>query len=320
MASIERTAYPRFRHDPNASELQEWFTPRDEEINLAQSQVRGDEPLVGFLLLLKCVQHLGYFPLLSEIPASVCNHVRGCLRLPVALAPTYEEPRTARRHQSAIREHLRLKASHSREATGIAARAVHESAQVLDGAADLINVAVERLRAQQCELPSFATLDRMVNRVRNVVHKRVFRQVVGKLTPPDVERLDSLLKTTGVTQRQTAFQGLKEAPKRPSLTHLDLLLDHQEWLESLGEAEGPLSGISPALVQHFAIEAKALYAGELREVRAPKQYTLLLCLIHQMFPGKQPQSKGFSPFGVAALLARPPAPFRDDLGACPLLR
>ena len=46
--------------------------------------------------------------------------------------------------------------------------------------------------------------------------------------------------------------------------------------------ESPLRGLAPALVQHFATEAKALYAGEMREMRAPKRYTLLLCLIHRM--------------------------------------
>ena len=75
---------------------------------------------------------------------------------------------------------------------------------------------------------------------------------------------------------------LKDAPKKPSLTHLDLLLDHLAWLESLGEVESPLHSLAPALVQHFATEAKALYAGEMREMRAPKRYTLLLCLIHRM--------------------------------------
>jgi hypothetical protein len=83
-------------------------------------------------------------------------------------------------------------------------------------------------------------------------------------------------------QRHTSFQEIKESPKKPSLTHLDVLLDHLAWLESLGEVDGPLSGIPPALVQHFATEAKALHAGELREVQPSKRYTLLLCLIYRM--------------------------------------
>jgi hypothetical protein len=53
---------------------------------------------------------------------------------------------------------------------------------------------VDHLRLEQCELPSFSMLDRLVNRVRTLVHRRVFAQVMRKLGPPEVARLDELLK------------------------------------------------------------------------------------------------------------------------------
>jgi hypothetical protein len=275
MASIERTAYPRFRHEPNARELQDLFTPALAEIDFARSLAHSNEHFFAAVLLLKCVQYLGYFPELSEIPATVVNHVRICLRLPVREMPAYDQIRTLRRHQTAIRDHLQLKPRHSREARRIAVRKVFEAAQVMVNPADLINVAIERLRQEQCELPSFSTLGRMVNRVRTVVHRRLFAQVMRKLVPEDVARLDGLLKTTEVVQPHTSFQEIKEAPKKPALRHLDILLAHLTWLESLGEVDAPLSGVPPPVLQHFATEAKALHAGELREVQAPKRYTLL---------------------------------------------
>jgi len=283
VASIERTAYPRFRHEPNASELQDLFTPTQDEIGFARSIVRENtEHFFAAVVLLKCLQYVGYFPELSAIPTAIVNHIRICLRLSPDTTPAYDQTRTMRRHQTAIREYLQLKPRHSREARNIAVRAVFEAAQVVVNPADLINVAVEQLRVHQCELPSFSTLDRMANRVRAVVHRTVFAQVMRKLSPEDVVRLDGLLKTTEVVQRHTSFQEIKESPKKPSLTHLDAVLDHLNWLESLGDVDSPLSGIPPALLQHFATEAKALHAGELREVQAPKSYTLLLCLIHRI--------------------------------------
>lgn len=282
MASIERTAYPRFRHEPNARELQDRFTPAPDEVDFVRSLIRGDEHFFAAVLLLKCLQYLGYFPELSEIPVAIVKHVRICLRLPLAEMPAYDQIRTMRRHQTAIRNHLQLKPRHSREARKIAVQTVVEAAQVIVNPADLINIAVEQLRLEQCELPSFLTLERMVNRVRTVVHRRLFAQVLQKLGTEDVARLDGLLKTTEVIQRHTSFQEIKECPKKPSLMHLDNLLEHLTWLESLGEMDSPLSGIPPALLQHFATEAKALHAGELREVQSSKRYTLLLCLIHRM--------------------------------------
>jgi len=282
VASIERTAYPRFRHEPTARELQDLFTPTDEEVAFGRSLVRSDEHFFAAIVLLKGVQHLGHFPELAAVPGSIVNHIRVCLRLPPLLMPAYDHLRTMRRHQAAIREYLHLKPIYSRETRRIAVRRVYEAAQVMDNPADLINIAVEQLRLQQCELPTFPALDRMVTRVRHVVHRRVFKQVMAKLSAQDLERLDGLMKTTEVVQRHTSFQEIKEAPKKPSLTHLDVLLDHLTWLESLGEVDGPLSGVPPALLQHFATEAKALHAGELREVQPPKKYTLLLCLIYRM--------------------------------------
>jgi hypothetical protein len=192
MASIERTVYPRFRHEPNARELQDLFTPVQEELDFARVLVRSsDEHFFAAVLLLKCLQYLGYFPELTEIPKAIVNHVRICLRLPFNALPVYDQTRTMRRHQTAIREHLKLRPRHSREARKVAVRAVFDAAQVVVNPADLINVAVEQLRSEQCELPTFSTLDRMVNRVRAVLGYRdhaaeatpVFVGQRGRLTP-----------------------------------------------------------------------------------------------------------------------------------------
>jgi hypothetical protein len=95
--------------------------------------------------------------------------------------------------------------------------------------ADLMNVAVEHLRRHAYELPRFPTLDRMVQRVRTVVHTRLFAQVIGQRTPAAMARLDPLLTTTEIGERQTALQPLKAALQQPSLTPLDLLLDPLAW-------------------------------------------------------------------------------------------
>ena len=96
-----------------------------------------------------------------------------------------------------------------------------------------------------------------------------------------MHRLDDLLKTTEIVRRQSAFQDLKEVPKKPSLTHLDLLLDHLEWLQGLTIRGEALRQIPAALVRHFAAEAKVLHVNELRVVQPAKRYTLLICLLYR---------------------------------------
>jgi Domain of unknown function (DUF4158) len=131
MAAIERTAYPRFRHEPNARELQDLFTPALAEIDFARSLVRSNQHFFAAVLLLKCLQYLGYFPEFYEIPTTVVNHVRICLRLSAQEMPAFDPMRTLQRYQTPIRDHLQLKPAYSREARKVAVRKVFEAAQVM---------------------------------------------------------------------------------------------------------------------------------------------------------------------------------------------
>jgi hypothetical protein len=81
MASIERTAYPRFRHNLTTDEIVEWYQPTTEEITFVRQYARKEEQHVTLLLLLKSIQRLGYFPNVADIPAhhhreTGCRHRR----------------------------------------------------------------------------------------------------------------------------------------------------------------------------------------------------------------------------------------------------
>ena len=84
MASIERTAYPRFRRFMSARELHVFYTPQREEIAWARENAGSDEHLLALLVQAKAFSRLGYFPALDEVPAEVVGHIRRGLRLPEA--------------------------------------------------------------------------------------------------------------------------------------------------------------------------------------------------------------------------------------------
>lgn len=280
MASIERTAYPRFKRTPTAEELNQLYTPTAEEIALAQKHAQAVGHQFTLLILLKAFQRLGYFPGLDEIPAAVITHIKHCLRLDESVIPGYEQSRMRYRHCRAIREHLGVTV-YGKPASRLAITAVSDAAATMDNPADLINVALERLIKESYELPAFSTLDRLVGRVRTVVNQRFFRTVLNRLSQDDLRRLDRLLGSDPHS-RKSAYHQLKQLPKTPTLSHLQQWLDHLEWLTALGEADIPLAGLPPIKVKHFAAEAKALDAGELKDFSPPKRFTLLLCLIQRM--------------------------------------
>ncbi len=132
-------------------------------------------------------------------------HLRSCLRLPPDTALEVGE-RTLYRHHAAIRDFLQVR-PWGPDARLAAAAAVHQAAQVQEHPADLINVAIEELVRQRYELPAFSTLDRLVGRVRALVHARLFRPILGRLDDDEHRRLDALLETA--PPQRSAFDGLK---------------------------------------------------------------------------------------------------------------
>jgi uncharacterized protein DUF4158 len=104
MASVERTADPRFRRFMSARELHVFYTPSAGEIAWARENASSDQHLLGLVVQLKTFSRLGYFPALDEVPAEVAGHVRRGLRLPEATRPVYASTRTAERHRNLIRE------------------------------------------------------------------------------------------------------------------------------------------------------------------------------------------------------------------------
>jgi Domain of unknown function (DUF4158) len=67
MASIERTAYPRFKPSLTANELQTLDDPTEEERDFVSTHARGEAQQLTLLTLLKCQQHLGYLPALADV-------------------------------------------------------------------------------------------------------------------------------------------------------------------------------------------------------------------------------------------------------------
>lgn len=95
MASIDRTAYPRFTRAVSARELAEVFTPSAGEVEWARGKTQDDQHLLALLVWLKAYQRLGYFPKLADVPAVVAEHIRSAVGLPEGVMLL--RPRSGRR-------------------------------------------------------------------------------------------------------------------------------------------------------------------------------------------------------------------------------
>lgn len=73
-----------------------------------------------------------------------------------------------------------------------------------------------------------------------------------------------------------------DLPPRATVTKLRLQLDHLAWLDGMGGASDAwLKGVPASKIAHFAAEARALDASEMRDYGEVKRIVLEACLLHQ---------------------------------------
>jgi hypothetical protein len=293
MASIERTAYPRFTaRSIKTHELKKFYSLTKEEHAYVLHSIRGDALRLHFAVQLKVFQHFHYFPDLSSIPSDVVNHVKECLGLPNEFSSSlgYEHTSALYRHRARIRHYTQtarwgklrkpVPGKQIHPAQHYAVTLAYEAAKTMNNVADIINVVMEGLIHKRYELPTFYRLNRLVKHTRALVNRRIFATCTDAMPLYIKEKLDTVTLARSRSAR-TDYNAIKRLPKRPTLTHFKELLSHHEWLLSLGDMGSYILSISKIKLRQFAAEAKSLDASDLKQIASPKRYTLIACLIYQ---------------------------------------
>ncbi|MDT4802788.1 Tn3 family transposase ISPa42 [compost metagenome] len=285
MASIERTAYPRFPRTLTLKDLQTSFTPRPEEIEWAQGFARTAERRLALLVNLKCFQFLRHFPAVEAVPAAVVEHVSACLGMAPVQQITYPAAHTARyRHHKVIRTLLGIKPYTDAQTRLVAIRLAEEAAGVVDTRVDIINITIEELVRLGYELPAFGTLDEIAEQAHAAAEAALHRDIAQRLSADQRQWLDQLLETE-LPARRSLYQQIKRSAKKATRKHLDLVLDQLKWLESLPDSDTLLDGVPATKLKHLANMASALDAGDMKDLRPAKRHTLILALMRQMRVG-----------------------------------
>lgn len=157
MASLERTAYPRFKRLISERELREYFTPSAEETAWARERTHHRPGRVlALLVMLKSAARLGRVPKIGEIPEVVVAHVHDQAGLTAGTVPEADSERSEERYRSAVRDRLELKYRPG-EARAVAEAAMQAAAPAKAHTADLVNVALEELvrQKERLECPHF---------------------------------------------------------------------------------------------------------------------------------------------------------------------
>ena len=283
MTAIDRTAYPRPGARLTREELGARYDLSRTDLAFIRASARGDMGRLLLAVQLKVRRDLGCFPALSAVHASTVAHLAAQLGTasPQAWADEARRTKSLYRYQAAVRIHL-SNAAYGDEAERLITRTVLEAAETMSDPADLINRAVEALRAAAIDLPAFSTLDRLVNRLRAEVHGRIFDRVAARLAPEQVAALETLL-IKPPDSATTGFNRLKQAPGPATTSTVRLWTDRLEWLDGLIDPNPLLEGVAHTKLRQFAAEAAALEVGDLLDIVLPgKRHTLLLGLLRQV--------------------------------------
>jgi hypothetical protein len=244
------------------------------------SAIGFNETRVG--VLLKCFQHLWYFPSsVDAAPPEVIDHIREALGLGKSIRAQHVSGVTLLRHKAKVLEYLRVQSFYGADAVARTERLALEAAELLDQRSDIINAMIEGLIMVRYELPAFSTLEDLAERAHVAVQTRIFESVSGRIGDAHRENLKALLQTDKFEQRQSEYNRLKKSAKRPTRKHLETLVDHLEWLESIPGWRGSSrnSGHQGAL---FRRTGDGHDVSELKECGEAKRYTLMVALIHRM--------------------------------------
>ena len=272
--------YPHFQATYTHEELIEHFLLSPAEHALVNT-CRGDVNRHSVAVLLKAVQHLGYFPDdLRQVPEAVRTFIAHQLQLLWDHTTDYpRHPSTRDLHLALIRQHTGC-----RFPTGQDKHAL-ESWLRLHGAPEasteeaLCECAYARLRASRIELPAEAELRRIVRAALHGFFDDLYERVTAQLPETVRAALDALL-VVGPDETQSAFDRLKAEPSAPGVKPLQQELAKLHTLRAIGVPAASLATVPFKVLQLLKRRATNERVGEMRAHPDAIRAALLACFIH----------------------------------------
>ena len=140
------TAYPRFKTRLTQTELEQFYTPTEEEWAFCANVTRLPTTQLGLAVLLKTFQRLGYFVRSNEIPEIIIQHIATSInrRVDKKGLLDYDQSKVRYNHLVVIKQFLSV-VSFSAQGKALLQTTLHEAALTKEDVADLINVGIEML-------------------------------------------------------------------------------------------------------------------------------------------------------------------------------
>lgn len=271
------TAYPRLKSRFSQTELDRFYTPTNAELIFCDNTARARSTRLGFVLLLKTYQCLGYFVTSNQVPTAIIEHIAGCItkRCDRNSLQQYDVSQAKRKHLSAVRNFLAVKAFDN-EGKELIQKTFNEAALIKEY---IINIGIEMLVLHRYELPAFDTLVREARLQRVLANQVLQAQIFAGLGNDGQTFLDKLFVVGNDPRRVSPWNDFKQDNTKPTLYGISVLLERYDCLTSLACYTSLLKSIPVVKIKQWALESNSLDATSMINMSAAKRYAVTLSLI-----------------------------------------
>ena len=276
------TAYPRFKTRLTQAELEQFYTPTEEELAYCTNVTLSPATRLGFVVLLKTFQRLGYFVRSSEVPEAIIEYIATVIkhRTDREVLRRYDQSEARRKHLAAVRRFLDIK-PFSAEGKTLLRATFSEAALTKEDVADIVNVGIEILVRHRYELPAFDTLVREARAGRAAANQALYDQVHSALGKTGATFLDALFVVGDDSRRVSPWHDLKQDTAKPTVHGMRDLLVRFDQLTVLSGYNACLKTIPVVKISQWALEGNALDAASMADLAPSKRYAVTLAVIRQ---------------------------------------
>ena len=272
-------SYPYFKPHIHQDDLVEHFSISSEDNDLLDRLKKSGNRL-GFLVLLKTFQFLGYSPRKkADVPSAIIEWIAHHIGVPSELFHTYHwKSRVWDHHLALIREHTGFRPCEPGDYLALQKWLIDDGNECVSRK-HLFAAAVKRCRECKWELPTESELRRLVYSARKTFWDTLYQNVCARIEPHIKERLDLIVEP--LDDDVTKYEWIK-APPGP--LGMKTILEELEKLRSIREYHiAPavyFCGYSHKILKSLKDRARGEDAFQIRRHPPEVRYTLLAALLH----------------------------------------
>ena len=206
----------------------------DAERACCDSTTRASTTRLGFALLLKTYQRLGYFVTSGQVPNAIAEHVASSLGEPYDQQNLrqYDASQARRKHLSTVREFLEVK-PFGDDGKTLMRQTFAEAARTKEDVIDIINIGIETLVRHRYELPAFDTLLREARAERIAMNQALQTQIHDVLGDVGRTFLDTLFVVGDDPRRVSPWNDVKQDAAKPTIDGMRDLVERYDRLTEL---------------------------------------------------------------------------------------